>query len=1102
MSGSSLQETADTTGTALEGAWTPRDRMVDHLRQQWIGPAGGEQEVLTRSPIYAYLVGTLYPVETGTMAPTTVLDEDLSTIMDSTVELDESPSEGDGEEFEPGDEPLDEDEGLNLTGAFGWAPQSIGMSFIHDGSGVFVSLRAGAYSRVSAESASQELDPASRVDESPGGRKAASAEVWKREQLEERDVVIPNTPSGRIDALHGRARIAWRTRRAGEKFLTTVAVSNSATTGVGQAKADATLCLFQLTLECRPREGRLLPYPTNSPVNSSPEDRELELRYRDKLSFGIGHGTAVSWNTDVEVPETIRSESVPSQEVPAIRARTSSSPFLEISRLADESTAPSELAAGLREFAAGYRSWLHDSEGEASSFASRFRQPADNILARIGEAQTRIEEGISLLERGGSVLTSFQLANSAMREQMLQQRLAARMPGELGEALPTVSGTADEPRWRPFQLGFILLSLSSAVEAEHDDREVVDLIWFPTGGGKTEAYLGLAAIEMIRRRLDHGIRGGGTAVITRYTMRLLTAQQFQRAATLICALELLRKHDPRLSGTPAFSIGLWIGNSTTPATFKQAALEMKSTYKDAVPENRFQLRQCPWCGTSVLPSRRTARLERYGVRATNYDFAFFCPHPECAFNAKLPIQVVDEAIYQSPPTMLVATVDKFARLAWIEKGGSMFGLGGVTYEPPSLVIQDELHLITGPLGTVVGVYEAAIRGLMSWAGTPPKVIASTATTRSADAQVRELMASRVAVFPPSGLNADDNYFSEPDPDTPGRLYIGVMPQAHTPSWALGQISTELLQAPIGLDLTGAARDAYWTLVVYHNSLRELGRTVTILRDDVRSALDRLRITTTTPARELARDGIEELNGNVKADELLRILDQLAIGPDTGGGVPLDALATTNIMSVGIDVSRLGLMLVNGQPKSTSEYIQATSRVGRGTTPGLVVTMFRSGKPRDRSVFESFGTFHRSFYRFVEPSSVTPWSLQARRRALRAALVILVRHAGGLTLNDDARLFDVSSATVKKAIALISAHVGAADPREAAVVRNELELAAEDWDRHARKAREGEANLKYRSREPSERLLKQFTDEGLGWPTMNSMRSVDRVVRIRADGERR
>lgn len=1083
----------------------PRERVLERLREQWVGPAGGPDEVLTRSPVYAYLVGTLYPVERGTTPAAPELDEDLAPVVDLEEDEERPERDGDVQEGESTDEPFHEDAGLNLTGAFGWAPPSIGMSFIHDGTGAYASVRSGIYAPGAVELEARPVDAESSPAAESGPAttlRASKSERWRRSQCDEVDVVIPNTARGSVDVLNGRARLAWRTRKVGQKFLTTVAVSNNKSADPGKAKSDPSACLFQVSLECTVREGGFHPYPTNSPVHSSPEDRELELRYRDKLSFGIGHGTAVSWGVGTERPAFIRTESLPSQEVPAIRARTSSSPYLELHRLADEELPLADLLAGLREFAQGYETWLHESETEGRALAGRFQAPAAEILARIREARDRIEEGIQLLSAGGSVLTAFRLANSAMREQMLQQRLSTVTPGELDVAFPLVPETATEPRWRPFQLGFILLSLSSTVLPDHEDRELVDLIWFPTGGGKTEAYLGLAAIEMIRRRLDHGIAGGGTAVITRYTMRLLTAQQFQRAATLICALELLKKRDPRLRETPTFSIGLWLGNSTTPATFKQAALEMKSTLRDLTPENRFQLRQCPWCGTPMLPSRKTAKVERYGVRATNYDFSFFCPHPDCPFHDGLPVQVVDEAIYQNPPTMLVATVDKFARLAWIEDGAALFGLGGVASLPPSLVIQDELHLITGPLGTVVGVYEAAIRGLMSWTGRPPKIVASTATTRSADAQVRELMASRVAVFPPSGLNADDNYFSEPDPDSAGRLYVGIMPQAHTPSWALGQISAELLQAPVGLRLTGPARDAYWTLVVYHNSLRELGRTMTILRDDVRSSLDRLRVTSESPVRALARDGIEELNGNVKSDELLRILDQLADGPDSPDTSALDALATTNIMSVGIDVSRLGLMLVNGQPKSTSEYIQATSRVGRGQTPGLIVTMFRSGKPRDRSVFESFGTYHRSFYRFVEPSSVTPWSLQARRRALRAAFVILMRHAGGLTHNEDALRFDENSAAVAKAVGLITSHVAIADEREGAIVRAELERAVRDWAQRAQVAQSDGSKLKYHSREAAERLLKQFTEDGVGWPAMNSMRSVDRVVRIRADGERR
>lgn len=499
-----------------------------------------------------------------------------------------------------------------------------------------------------------------------------------------------------------------------------------------------------------------------------------------------------------------------------------------------------------------------------------------------------------------------------------------------------------------------------------------------------------------------------------------------------------------------------------------------------------------------MPERYTQRDEKYGVRASSSSFEFFCPSEDCPFHTELPVQVVDEGLYDSPPTMLVATVDKLARLAWIARGGKLFGAGTIC-DPPSLVIQDELHLLSGPLGTIVGVYEAAIAGLLAWNGSAPKIVASTATTRASARQIEELMAKKVESFPPSGLDADDNYFSEPDPDAPGRRYVGVMPQAHTPSWAVGQLSAEMLDAPRSANLDGAAKDAYWTLVIYHNSLRELGRTVTILRDDVPSNLDR-RSRAEGQARMLGSDGVHELNGNVESTELISLLRRLEIGPDDDGVI--DALATTNIMSVGIDVGRLGLMLVNGHTKTTSEYIQATSRVGRGKTPGLVVTMYRSGKPRDRSVFESFGAFHESYYRFVEPSSVAPWSRQARQRALRAALVILVRHGGNLSANDDAALFDPESSIVKKAVATLKAHVAVADPREAAMVAGEIDAAVLDWvDARNRLAADGR-KLLYHSRDPEERLMRQYTEPGRGWPVMNSMRNVDGVVRVRAEGERR
>jgi hypothetical protein len=1046
----------------LESTVESRARMLEYLRKQWVGPQDGDDERLDRSPVYAYLVGTLYPIEDDVRASPEVL------FRPELEALDEALDDSEDEHLDPTASDFDDDRGLNITGAFGWAPQSLGTSFMHDGKGLSVTVRAGIY------------EPLLTGTTAEGRRTSGSS--WQRRQLAAGDIKVPVGGEGSLPVLDGRATLSWRNRAIGSQTLTTVALSNAATCEPGRSKSDPGLCLFQVQIVCEVSAGSLQPYPANNPLNTSEEDLELELRFRNRSIFAIGHGVAVSWD-GAESPTLVTTDAIPAQEVRPVRAVESKAEYLSLAWLADEGRTALELASGLKSFVADYQSWIGHQRLLSKNLDPVFSSASSSILRKLNVAQERMREGVETLARGGHSLTAFRLANRAMRAQMQRAR-----PGGL------------EPRWHPFQLGFILTSLASTVDDSHSDRELVDLIWFPTGGGKTEAYLGLAAIEMIRRRLVLGSRGGGTAVVTRYTMRLLTAQQFQRAATLICALELLRRTDSRLAGSPAFTIGLWIGNTTTPGTFKQAVDLRKQLLRDADAENKFQLRECPWCGTSITPMRRSADESKYGIRATTASFEFFCPSSACEFHELLPVQVVDEAVFDRPPTMLVATVDKFATLAWSERGGSLFGIG-TSYAPPTLIIQDELHLITGPLGTIVGVYEAALRALMSLEGRSPKVVASTATTRAAGEQIKELMASRVAVFPASGLDADQNYFSEPDDEAPGRLYVGIMPQAHTPSWAVGQLAGDMLQAPISLRLAGPALDAYWTLVVYHNSLRELGRTMTILRDDVGTALNRKRLVSEEPVRQLSSNGIEELNGKVTANELLRILDNLSNGPHSENKTVLDALAATNILSVGIDVSRLGLMLVNGHPKSTSEYIQATSRVGRGSTPGLVVTMFRSGKPRDRSVFESFGAFHRSAYRYVEPSSVTPWALQARRRALKAAFVILMRHGGLLSGNSDALRFDASSAFTKSAADALIRHTSIADPRETAAVRLELERAIAEWGRRAADAREIGAPLKFKAAVPAERLLKGFTEQGAGWPTMNSMRSVDRVVRIKAEGER-
>lgn len=1040
-----------------------RSAVVAEVRRRWLGPLSGENEVLQRSPVYAYLVGTLYPVEQGgkLSAP---LDEVEDAAGDTSTE------EEIEWEVEVGGETEDaevEDLGVNLTGAFGWAPASLGVSFLHGGATLKVDLSAGVYEN-------------------------GDGEEWTRRPIGGSEFVEVGA-SGEKEVLEGRGLLSWRSRRFDGRWLTTVALSNAAEVGAGEAKRHPDLCLFQVELACSDESG-LLPYPQTG-VHVSDEDSELSFRYRDKPSFAIGHGVAVEW-TPESAPVTVRTSVLPQTEVSAIRAKRGTGDAVQMRWLSDEGVPVPELLDGLASVTRDYREWIAVQESEASSLSDADGVIAMKIVGRQHRALDRMEEGIRLLGEDAEVLEAFRMANIAMRWQMLRQRGLVGKETRYGKKLSEDKG-ADEPTWRPFQLGFILSALASTVDDQHVDRDLVDLIWFPTGGGKTEAYLGLAAIEMIRRRLTRGHKGGGMAVLTRYTMRLLTAQQFQRAATLICALELMRADDERLDEVPDFSVGLWLGNTTTPGTFKEAEKQLREVRQQSRPDNPFQLLECPWCGESIMPERKTAKDRRYGVKASAYGFEFFCPDDDCPFSQTLPVQVVDEGIYANPPTMLVATVDKLARLAWISDGARMFGIGS-TCDAPSLVIQDELHLLSGPLGTIVGVYEAAIGALLRWNGTPPKTVASTATTRASAEQVSGLMAAKVEAFPPAGLHAEDNHFSEPDPEAAGRLYLGIMPQAHTPSWAIGQIATELLDAPVATRLGGMAKDRYWTLAVYHNSLRELGRTVTILRDDVQSNLHR-RAGGDRPTRVLGPDGVEELNGNVPSDELVRLLRRLDRGPEEPDVI--DALATTNIMSVGIDIERLGVMLVNGHTKTTAEYIQATSRVGRGATPGLVVTMFRSGKPRDRSVFESFGAYHGAYYRFVEPSSVTPWSLQARRRAIHAALVILVRHGAGLSSNGDAAYFDPDSTGVRKAVDLLKRHVSWADPREADSVSKEIDDAVHGWVEARERASKAGKSLVYKSRDPEERLLRQFTEPGIGWPVMNSMRNVDRVVKVRARGER-
>jgi hypothetical protein len=717
-----------------------------------------------------------------------------------------------------------------------------------------------------------------------------------------------------------------------------------------------------------------------------------------------------------------------------------------------------------------YRTWIDEQAGDVAAEtgleASRCKA-AKELVRRARLAADRMAAGIELLALD-DVREAFCTANRAMARQARQRE---------AQKYNTAPKSVPAPAWRAFQLGFILLNLRGLHDPLHPDRELVDLLFFPTGGGKTEAYLGLAAFSLVLRRLRNpGRRGAGVDVLMRYTLRLLTLDQLSRASALICALELERSEraahgDTRLGDWP-FEIGLWVGSAATPnrmggpgdrgpsvdtTAYRRYRGFRSNSKKNPSP---IPLENCPWCGRKFEP--HSFRLEP--SENDPQDLRIICVNPSCAFTGdrRLPIVAVDEPIYRRLPGFLIATVDKFAALPWIGPSGKLFGhverfdkdgfysaaepgpgqsLGGPLL-PPELIIQDELHLISGPLGTIAGVYETAVchlaeRDLGEGRRLRPKIIASTATVRQAEAQIRGLFGRpHSMVFPPAGPNRRDSFFAathQPDVSPP-RLYLGVGAQGRSLKVVLLRTALALLSAGQTLYKKAGGKapnnpvDPYMTLVGYFNSLRELGGSRRIVEDEVTSQLRRYRA-----RRRL--DPVDEIFSKREIGEPLELTSRVSTNQVSEAKRRLaqtfaeddrvDIALATNMISVGLDITRLGLMVVLGQPKMSAEYIQATSRVGRDPArPGLVVTLLNVHKPRDRSHYERFGFYHETFYRAVEATSVTPFSPRALDRALAAALVAFVRHhdpafgapTGATTiLNQRAMLNTVAEAFADRAV---------------------------------------------------------------------------------------
>ena len=952
--------------------------------------------------------------------------------------------------------------------------------------------------------------------------------------------------------------VALRTKIADDVYSITVMLVN----GIENSSAKARECLFQSRIEVSSYNNDfsfIESNPNSNPEYMDDEEKSLELLYRHKKIYATGLGTSADWEMSDNGTGRIWTDFFPVKEIPAMNFSLPTNDLvkdeeLSMKYLSDLDQTDREVKLeSMKKLVDLYSAWIDELEVTAATLDQRYESAATKNIEECKRAARRMYDGIETLRTNENAYRAFLLANRAMFMQRIHIQKQGDMSRENADRYPDDLEISDwlcnldyyeeddgNCKWRPFQIAFLLMDINSIVKENGNDRSVVDLIWFPTGGGKTEAYLGLTAFTIFYRKLAYPEQSDGTAVMMRYTLRLLAAQQFTRAATLICACEYIRqdcmqkrhKYPSYPLGRNPITIGLWIGGTHIPNnnTGKNSAeyhLEKLQNVSHAYAvrnekerHNKFQVLKCPWCGTKLVKDEKENRLVgEWGYAMSGKHFYMFCPHEDCDFTKRLPIQIIDEELYTTPPTLLFGTVDKFAMMAWDGRVGAFFGLHSDN-RGPELIIQDELHLISGALGTMVGLYETAIDGLSSMKGIKPKVIASTATIRRAKEQCSVLYNREVVQFPAPGLDAEDSFFAKEDDidyskGKYGRKYVGIMPSGRTKAMTEIRSMAALLQKAYTMTLPDEVKDKLWTLTVYFNSLKDLGKASTLVDDDVKDFIIRTANRMFTSRRLIVNS--DELTSRVSTTELNETLDKLEKIEYSKENIDAkryasNVLLATNMISVGIDVARLNVMLMVGQPKLTSEYIQASSRVGR-SFPGVAFVQYDATKSRDRSHYERFRAYHDSFYRFVEPTGATPFSKPARERALHAVIATLLRHMESLTEDKDADYFDVEAFSqsiqdietyVTDRIKGINARADAELKDDIADVEDEMREFFEYWQEMIDTAHE-ESDIpvcfgrRYMVTPPTlgaRRLFKQYNSAGKdeAKETLTSMRNVDVSVK--------
>lgn len=908
--------------------------------------------------------------------------------------------------------------------------------------------------------------------------------------------------------------------------------------------------IFQAIIKVKTNE--LKPY--KSYIELNPLDREAEVLnylYKDKFSYGIGHNCSVIWNKS---EETIQTTFLPQYDIKNTKNSFSKEDFednlndflslnesLDIYNLSHFSgKSQSQILEQLKSFVDLYGIWIDEQKKKPSVNL----EIEETIFQDLDYNFNRLKSNIIIL-KSDVVFRAFQLANTAMLIQIIisndndfsgKEKDLQDLNNEINYKQLGFFENYDfsrlpfkRPKYRPFQLAFLLLNIDSITELNSDSRnEIVDLIWFPTGGGKTEAYLAVAAFTIIYRRLINETGFEGTSVIMRYTLRLLTAQQFERASRLIVSLEFLRSYfESELKQSP-INIGMWVGMSSTPNTLKEAEekvdeINEECNKKNGNPEskNEFQISSCPWCGTKLIAKNEygewVSGFKLIG-KNKNAEFKINCLNKNCNFHNELPIQVVDEMLYETPPTLLFGTVDKFAMLAWKADGHRFFNSLDDEKLPPDLIIQDELHLLTGPLGSITGIFESVIEILCSKNGHKPKIISSTATTRNTNEQIKALYGTKrkVNIFPPSGLSYNDSFFAKVSKTESKRRYLGFIPTGKstidTQLQMIANLFVARLEAYKKLIQNGKnyyeTFDKYWTIVSYYNSLKDVGKIHNKVGDEISQFTSTLqnKLFGENPYYRFNHaclyDRDEELTSRIDSSKIKQTLKRLeentfnekTIKKDINGNTfvtnIIDLVLATNMISVGIDIDRFNIMLINGQPRNIAEYIQASSRVGR-KYKGLVIDLLDANRARDKSHFEHFIPFHQAFYKSVEPVSLTPFTENTIDKMLASIVITYVRHKTTdvpMASNDSAQYFkpemlDGLKEEIRKRFEKY--------PKVYLLFERKIQELSDDW---LFKINDPDINLKYYDHNTEIHLLQKPSEKGFNeddnWFVMQSMREID------------